>query len=651
MSDPVQTIDEFLNVVRTSGLVEPGPLDETVAPWRAGAGPVPEACIQALVDKGLLTPWQLDQLRKGKTKGFFLGKYKLLRLLGTGGMSSVYLAEHKTLHNTVAIKVLPFKRVEQSSYLARFEKEARLSARLNHPNIARAFDLDTSGSIHFIVMEHIDGIDLHARVKEGGPLSVRDAADFIRQAALGLHYAHEEGLVHRDVKPANLILDKRGTVKILDLGLARASDDDDEASLTREHDEKVLGTADYLPPEQARDSHKADHRSDIYSLGCTLYYLLVGKAPFAKGTLSQRIRAHMNEPVPNLQEARRELQQANPLLDDVPPAIADLFVRMMEKHPDARQQSAKEVADALTAWLSATATAAGSGHRPLSSEPPRRSTARRPESAGDPGSLPRREGPLSPTAQLPTGRPPSSSGGPSSDSGNASGPGSSVIRTGTAPSRGASSPRPGSAVDLHSLSLTPPPSSGSRPTLRVPALPAQASDVVPPQGGSIVINTAARSGSAATGSSPRAVRPAVPPGGARSSTAAARRWLLQPYARIPLVGWLAGAAVLITAVAVAGWLFFGSSPEDVSDDAITEASDGAEPKKPEKKVTTPKKPPAAKSPTGSPKKPSGAPKKNPPPSTETTGPSPLDNLDSLRPTDPKSPAAPAPAEIPAAADK
>ncbi|MFM7291779.1 MAG: serine/threonine-protein kinase, partial [Planctomycetia bacterium] len=336
-SQPGQTIDEFLRVVRASGLVEPDLLDEAVAPWAGVKGTVPEGCIQALLDSGLLTAWQMEQLRKGRHKGFVLGKYKLLRLLGAGGMSSVYLAEHLTLHNKVAIKVLPVKRVDQTSYLARFEREAQASARLNHPHIARAFDLDTSGTIHFIVMEYIDGTDLHARVKEDGPLPIREAAECIRQAALGLHYAHEEGLVHRDIKPANLMIDKRGHVKILDLGLALANDDDDDASLTKEHDEKVLGTADYLAPEQAKDSHKADRRSDIYSLGCSLYYLLVGRAPFAKGSLAERIRAHMNEPAPNLLDAR----------PDAPAAIVELYFRMMEKHPDARYQTAQEVADAL----------------------------------------------------------------------------------------------------------------------------------------------------------------------------------------------------------------------------------------------------------------------------------------------------------------
>ena len=347
MSAPVQSVDEFLQVVRRSGLVQEDRLVATVEPWIGHAGLPPEPMLKALADSELLTRWQIEQLLKGRYKGFTLGKYRLLKLLGAGGMSSVYLAEHATLKSKAAVKVLPVKRVDQTSYLARFEREARQSARLNHPNIVRTFDLDTAGSIHFIAMEYIEGIDLHAKVKRDGPLPVREAADYIRQAAIGLQHAHEEGLIHRDIKPANLMLDHRGTVKILDLGLALAGGDED-GSLTREHDEKVLGTVDYLAPEQATDSHKADRRSDIYSLGCTLYYLLVGKPPFATGKLAERLQAHLTKPPPNLLEQR----------PDVPIAIADLYFRMLQKHPDGRPLSAQEVADALSVWLGAATPAA-----------------------------------------------------------------------------------------------------------------------------------------------------------------------------------------------------------------------------------------------------------------------------------------------------
>ena len=440
MADTVQTIDDFLRVVRKSGLVEEPRLAAAVAAWADPSLPLPEELVRAVIDAGLLTDWQVDQLRKGRHKGFVLGKYRLLRLLGTGGMSSVYLAEHTTLQGLVAIKVLPVKRVDQTSYLARFEREAREAFRLNHPNIVRPIDLDTSGTIHFIAMEYVEGVDLAVKVKHDGPLGVREAADFIRQAALGLHRAHEAGLVHRDIKPANLMLDRHGTVKILDFGLALArATEEEDASLTKTHDEKVLGTADYLAPEQARDSHVADRRSDIYALGCTLYYLLTGRAPFAKGSIAERIQAHMKRPPPNLLEER----------GDVPPAIAELYFRMLEKHPDARPQTAQEIADALGTWLAATATTdAGARPRP---EPPRRLPPRRsPRPAADPGSSnvhyapPVRPG--SSVSGSPGPRGPG--GGAAADTGPfAFGPGARpTTATATPPARPAAAPATGDAA-------------------------------------------------------------------------------------------------------------------------------------------------------------------------------------------------------------
>lgn len=365
MAEPVHTIADFLSVVRKSGLLNEDQLAQATSAWTDRTLDLPEELPQALIDAGLLTAWQVKQLRKGKHKGFMLGKYKLLGLLGSGGMSSVYLAENPTIGRKVAIKVLPVSRVEQTSFLARFEREARVAFHLGHQNIARAFDKEQAGSIHFIVMEYVEGIDLYSKVKNEGPLDIRDAADYMRQAALGLHYAHEEGLVHRDIKPANLILDRKGAIKILDLGLALEDDGDDEASLTKAYDEKVLGTADYLAPEQARDSHKADRRSDIYSLGCTLYYILVGHAPFAQGKLAERIQAHLNKPPPNILEGR----------SDVPPALAELYFRMLAKSPEARPQTAQEVADTLDAWLKG-----GAGAMAVSATrtaPPRRGPPRR----------------------------------------------------------------------------------------------------------------------------------------------------------------------------------------------------------------------------------------------------------------------------------
>ena len=527
MAEPPQTIDDFLRVLRASGLVEADRLDRFLEPWRGSAGPVPDALVTALVEGGLLTTWQIDQLRKGRHKGFILGKYKLLRLLGTGGMSSVYLAEHSALHHKVAIKVLPVKRVDQSSYLARFEREAQASARLNHPNICRAFDLDTYGSIHFIVMEYIEGIDLYAKVKRDGPLEVREAAELIRQTALGLHYAHEEGLIHRDIKPANLILDKRGTVKVLDLGLALAHDDE-RSSLTREHDEKVLGTADYLAPEQARDSHLADRRSDIYALGCTLYFLLVGKAPFAAGTLPERIRAHMNQPAPNLLEKR----------PDVPTAIAELYFRMMEKHPEARQQTAQEVADALANWLAGATSARGRGR----SEPPRRPAPRR---QGEPAASPRR------AVALPGSRPGTDSGSRAEDregdSGSAVRPGGRDTVPAAATVHGiddsvANRGAEGSQILLSGLSLAPSPTGGVESS-GLPQIDVGSSRKA---GAPATGAKSGRSGSAASGAPGSGAKSA--PGREPGPPRRAVPWTEKTVAGLPLVFWLLVAAGMLIAV-------------------------------------------------------------------------------------------------------
>ena len=246
--------DAFLDLVRRSGLVAEERLDALlldVQDLAEGKGdrhllperpsgcsaqkvPVPfsasdpaEAGFVAdrLVEAGLLSRWQADKILDGRHKGFFLGKYKLLGHLGTGGMSSVYLAEHVLMARRVAIKVLPKQRIADTSYLPRFRREAQAAAALDHPNIVRAYDIDCEGNVHYIVMEYIDGRDLQQMVDQDGPLDYVTAADFARQAALGLGHAHAAGLIHRDVKPANLLLAPGNVVKLLDLGLARFTDD------------------------------------------------------------------------------------------------------------------------------------------------------------------------------------------------------------------------------------------------------------------------------------------------------------------------------------------------------------------------------------------------------------------------------------------
>lgn len=383
-----ENADKFLDLLRRSGLVEEERLSaflEQYVPAADSAVPAEspdqaetaaQQLARALIDAQLITQWQADQLHKGKHRGFFLGKYKLLGHIGSGGMSAVYLAEHLLMQRRVAIKVLPQNRVDDTSYLARFRREAQAAAALDHKNIVRAFDIDNEGKHHYIVMEYIEGRDLQAVVKGDGPLDYDTAADYIRQSADGLQHAHEVNLIHRDIKPANLLVDPRGVVKILDMGLARFTDET-TSSLTIAHDENVLGTADYLAPEQAKNSHSVDHRADIYSLGCTLYFLLTGHPPFRDGTLAQRILKHQTEAPSSIYADR----------PDAPKALIEVCQRMMSKQPEARFQTAGEVGRILGAWLagrvqnasgSSVLTKSGGssvvGKTPLP-QPPRRGTA------------------------------------------------------------------------------------------------------------------------------------------------------------------------------------------------------------------------------------------------------------------------------------
>ncbi|MFW5692698.1 MAG: serine/threonine-protein kinase, partial [Thermoguttaceae bacterium] len=341
---PKPEVDTFVDLLYRSGLIEKDQLDLALDQVRSeGGGQLPtdaELLAECLMAQGLVTRWQAEKLLEGRHKGFFLKRYKLLDHLGTGGMSSVYLAEHVLMQRRVAIKVLPTKRVEDTSYLKRFHLEAQAAAALDHRNIVRAYDVDNDGNVHFLVMEYVRGRDLQAIVRDDGPLSFADAADYIRQGAEGLAHAHDAGLIHRDVKPANLLVDRKNVVKVLDLGLARFTGED-RASLTVQYDENVLGTADYLAPEQALDSHGVDGRADIYSLGCSLYFLLTGHPPFPDGTLPQRLMAHQKQPPPPIRNDR----------PNVPEDLVSICDKMMAKRKADRYGSMHEVAAALADWL------------------------------------------------------------------------------------------------------------------------------------------------------------------------------------------------------------------------------------------------------------------------------------------------------------
>src|SRR5262245_43283279 len=258
----------------------------------------PCAIADRLVADLLLTPFQARQLHKCRTDGFFLTeKYKVLDFIGSGGMGQVYLCEHLILHRLVAVKLLQLATgsgMDAARAFDRFYREARAVAALKDPNIIQVFDVDRVGPNPFMVMEYVDGTNLHDVVTRHGPLTPLRVAEYIRQAALGLQHAHEVGLVHRDIKPGNLLVDRSGTVKLLDLGLARFSEDPARnREITEKYDRHmVLGTVDFMSPEQAFDSPAVDIRSDIYCLGCSFYYMLTGHVPFPDRSVAEKMLAH-----------------------------------------------------------------------------------------------------------------------------------------------------------------------------------------------------------------------------------------------------------------------------------------------------------------------------------------------------------------------
>lgn len=258
-------------------------------------------------------------------------------------MGAVYKARQVRMDRVVAIKLMPSQLLDSEAAVSRFEREVRAAGKLDHPNIVTAYDAGEVDGRLFLVLQYVDGDDLASIVRQQGALSTTDALGCIRQAALGLAYAHDQGVIHRDVKPSNILLDCEGTIRILDLGLALIEKDFEratEGALTQSG--VVLGTIDYMAPEQAQDTRIADARSDIYSLGCTLYFLMTGRAVYSGTSAVNRLMAHQKDRVPSLQAARNH----------VTPELEDLFQKMMAKEPDARFQSMSQLIEAVDAQLS-----------------------------------------------------------------------------------------------------------------------------------------------------------------------------------------------------------------------------------------------------------------------------------------------------------
>ncbi len=334
---PVSTVGQYLSALEKSKLL--GSEQFVEAQRLAGESSDAAALAKALARENLVSLWQAGTLLAlGQRAQLRMGKYKLIQRLGKGGMGTVFLAEHVTMNRRVALKIVPRSIAEDRAALDRFFAEARAIAALDHPNIVQAYSVDNEMDRYFIVMEFVDGQDLQRLVEVNGPLDFDQAADYISQAAEGLAHAHARNLVHCDIKPSNLLVNNQGVIKILDLGLARLKQSDEPRGSAV--GEPAFGTVDYMAPEQAMETANFNHRADIYSLGCTLYFLLTGHPPFPGGTLAQRIVKHQT------QEPRDILLER----PNTPPQLVEVCKRMMAKEPENRFQSAQEVSAALAPW-------------------------------------------------------------------------------------------------------------------------------------------------------------------------------------------------------------------------------------------------------------------------------------------------------------
>lgn len=331
--------EDFFKRLEESGLLNDSIMEQKDRLQAVASG---EDVAADLVGQRLLTEYQSEVLLSGVDVPMVVGDYVVTDSIGRGGMGYVLKARHRRMKRTVAIKFLLKSLTESDDLRRRFEREVEAAAQLDHQNIVTAYDAGVHEGSHYLVMQYVDGDDLSHIVKSSGPLDIPDAVDVIRQAAMGLGYAHERGIVHRDIKPGNLLLDKEGVVRILDMGLARMtpSPGDEleggaQADLTNTG--SVMGTIDYMAPEQALDAKSVDHRADVYALGCTLYFLLTGNPPFRNDTVMRRLLAHREEPAPRISAYRPE----------APPELDDIFATMMAKSPDDRFPSMKHLVVAL----------------------------------------------------------------------------------------------------------------------------------------------------------------------------------------------------------------------------------------------------------------------------------------------------------------
>ena len=327
------SLPQFITQLSESGLLT---TDEITAFLEnlSDASPSVDDLTKQLIEHKKLSLFQAQMICEGKGKKLLLGNYLIRDRIGSGGMGDVFLAEHRRMERLVALKTLPTNMMKNDQSIRRFHQEVKAAARLTHPNIVTAYDADEADGTHFLVMEYVPGQDLSAYVKIQGPFSIEHALTIILQAATGLKYAHEQGIIHRDIKPSNMLLDNTGTIKILDMGLARidaTGEDQPGTALTQSG--SMMGTVDFMSPEQAASTHAADYRSDIYSLGCSFYFLVTGKVVYNGPSIISRILAHREHPIPSLCTS----------LAEIPSDVDIVYQKMIAKCPEDRFQSMQEV--------------------------------------------------------------------------------------------------------------------------------------------------------------------------------------------------------------------------------------------------------------------------------------------------------------------
>lgn len=338
----MQTVAHFVEVLRKQPLLEPAHKEQLAQ--LIEQFPEPKTLARELIQRGWLTPYQINQIFQERSQDLVLGPYVIQERVGEGGMGAVFKARHQRLSRTVALKVIRKHQMTRADSSVRFQREARAAAQLTHPNIVLVFDSDQSNGTHYLAMEYVEGIDLARLVKQSGPLPIGQACDYIRQAALGLQHAHDNGLVHRDIKPSNLVVTRKNpgetpVVKILDFGLARfTSETTEDGQLTDTG--QVMGTPDYIAPEQAHNTRSADIRADIFSLGCSLFYLLTGQVPFPGENVMEKLAARISGQSRSVWDLRPE----------VPPALATIISKMIAMKPADRYQLPSEAAEVLAPY-------------------------------------------------------------------------------------------------------------------------------------------------------------------------------------------------------------------------------------------------------------------------------------------------------------